>query len=157
LALTEENLYESVKLSLERFVDDFRVDHFPTATQINWDDHANIQELPEADVIGLAGIGLAEDEHKKYQITFGVLASTWGDKGLVRLTKAVSAMFGRIAPENKIVVYTESPDGLSAVPKSWMVTALPRAVTPVQKAEVRAVQGVECHVLLDPGATSYLR
>lgn len=155
--LTDDNLYESVTLSLMRYVEDFRAEVMPEAEYVNWDAHSNIGELPEADVIGLAGVGLAEDEDKKYEVTFGVLVSTWNDANLNRLTAAVSKMFGRVKPGRTIRVYALDAAGENAVDKTFMVAALPRAVTPVSKAEVRAVQGVECRLLLDPGALTSLR
>ena len=155
--LTERNLYASVVQSLTRFVEEARLELMPNGTLINWDGHATINELPEGDLIGLAGVGMSEDSPREYEVVFGILASTWDDENLYRLTQIVSDLRGRLVPETRLGVFTLSPDGLQAVEKSWMVAALPLAVTPVQKAEVRAVQGVECRLLLDPGATSSLR
>lgn len=155
--LTDDNLYESVQMSLTRLVEDFREQHMPEAEHINWDAHANLNELPEADVIGLAGLGLAEDDDKQYEITFGILMSTYNDATLTRLTRLISRFFACVAPQKRIQVYSVSPDGETALETSWMVAALPRAVTPVSRAEVRAVQGVEARLLLDPGALSRLR
>ena len=155
--LTKYNLYSSVVQSLTRFVEEARVELMPSATLINWDGHANVNELPEGDLIGLGGVGMSEDEDRHYEVVFGILASTWDDENLYRLTNLISNLRGRLVPETRLGVFTLTPDGLQAVEKSWMVTALPLAVTPVQKAEVRAVQGVECRLLLDPGATSSLR
>ena len=155
--LNNANLFLSVTQSLARLVTDFAEAEMPGSQVINWDDHANINELPEQDVIGLAGIGLAEDEPKKYSITLGIMISTWNDPGLHRLTTAISKLFGQIAPGTRITVYTLSDNGLAADEASWMVTTLPRAALPITKAEVRAIQAVECQLLLDPGATSSLR
>lgn len=155
--LNDANLFLSVTQSLARLVTDFAEAEMPGSKVINWDDHANINELPEQDVIGLAGIGLAEDEPKKYSITLGIMVSTWNDPGLDRLTTAISKLFGQIAPGKRVTVYTLSDNGLAADEASWMVTTLPRAALPITKAEVRAIQAVECQLLLDPGAASSLR
>src|SRR5690606_31998613 len=128
--LTNDNLYESVQMSLTRLVEDFRAQHMPDAAHVNWDAHANLNELPESDVIGLAGLGLAEDDDKQYEVTFGILMSTYNDATLTRLTRLISRFFAQVAPQTRIQVYSVSPDGETALESSWLVAALPRAVTP---------------------------
>lgn len=156
-ALTKRNLFKSVQQSLTRYVEEFRLAEMPDAAHINWDDHANINELPESDCIGLAGVGMTEDEENKFEVVFGIAVSTWKDERLTRMTDMISMLFGDMEAGTRFTLYAASADGLSAEAKSWMVAALPRAVTPVQKAEIRAVQAVECRLLIDPGATSSLR
>lgn len=155
MALSKDEIYESVVLSLTRWVEDFRLEQMPDATYVNWDAHATLNELPPGDLIGLAGVGMAEDEHRKYEITFGVQVATENDPNLHRMTALVSKMFGRVEPSTKLTVY-KAENG-QAVPATWMVAALPRAVTPVLRAEIRAVQAVEAKLILDPGAASSLR
>ena len=155
MALSKSEIYSSVAFSLARRIEDFREEFMPNATYINWDAHATINELPAGDLIGLAGIGLAEDEHKKYEITFGIQIATENDPGLHRMTELISELFAVTEPETKIKVF-KAVNG-EAVEASWLVAALPRAVTPVQRAEIRAVQAVEGKLLLDPGAASSLR
>ena len=152
MKLTEEQLFESIVLSLTRKVEDFRLANMPSSQYVNWDNHANINELPESDVCGLAGVGMAEDDDDIYSIVFGVAMSTWGDTGGHRLTKLISKMRAQFTKGTRLTVY--DPDAMTAVPKTWMITVLPLAVTPVQKAEVRAVQSVMVHALLDPSSTS---
>lgn len=153
--LTEENLYESVVLSLHREIELFRLEHMPSSQYLNWDEHAEMTELPEGDLIGLAGVGLAEDTDKEYDIPFAVLVSTYKDPGMHRMTKLLSRLRARFVAGTKLPVFTEV--GGVAVEKTWMVTRLPLAVTPASKAEVRLVQGIEARALLDPGAASSLR
>ncbi|AKU43544.1 hypothetical protein CPT_Seuss18 [Caulobacter phage Seuss] len=149
-----EDLYINVILSLTRFVEDFRLAHMPTADLIDWDDHANIEELPEKDVIGLMGVGMATDVKDQHEVVFGIGLSTYADKGKVRLSRLISKMRGALDPEGTIQIYEESLDGLTAVKKSWMVLAHPVAVTPTSKTEVRVVQAVEARALVSPAATS---
>ena len=153
--LTDDILYESAVFSLQRMVEDFRVEHFSTATYLNWDAHATIAELPEGDLIGLAGVGMAEDEPKKFELVAGVQVSTTNDPNLDRMTRIISRLFSRVKPESRVDIYVAQ--GGQVVKAGWMVTALPRGVTPVQRAEVRAVQAVEFRLLLDPAAASSLR
>ncbi len=153
--MQREELFESLVLSLTRWVEDFRAAEMAGSEYVNWDGHANINELPQKDIIGLAGVGFAEDRPKNYQVVFGILVSTWDDPGLHRLTKLVSKLDGRLWPEKNISLY--KPAEVTLIPGAWMQIVLPRAVTPVSKAEVRAVQGVERHALVDPGVGSSLR
>lgn len=150
--LNAETLYEDVVNSLARRVEDFRLAHMPNATYINWDAHAEIEELPSGDLIGLAGVGMAEDEAGIYEIVFGVMIGTEQDENLHRLTRCMSRLRALFVPETRMTVYTVSDDGLSAVPDSWMVTKTPMAITPVSRAEVRPVQALEVRALLDPSA-----
>lgn len=129
----------------------------PDADYINWDYHANINELPEKDIIGMAGAGLAEDDPKHYEIIFGVMISCYQDEGGARLTRLMSELRAWYLPETRIQVYVRSLDGLQAVPATWMVMTLPLAVLPASKAEVRVIRALECRALLDPGASSPLR
>lgn len=155
--IAPEKLYENVVLSLQGYAEAFRLEHMPTAEFVDWDDHANITELPEMDIIGLMGVGMAEDEANIYEIVCGFGISTYQDPGKARLTSLISKLRGRLVPKTAIRVLEPSVDGLTAIDKTWMVTALPLAVNPVMKAEVRAVQSIEVRLLLDPGASSPLR
>lgn len=157
MRIKPEDLYEAAVLSLARKVEDFRLVQMPDAQSVNWDYHANISELPESDVIGLAGVGLAEDDPKHYEVIFGVMVSCYKDEGGARLTRLMSLLRAAFLPETRIQVYIRSGDGLSALPACGMVTALPLAVLPPSKAEVRVIQALECRALLDPGASSPLR
>lgn len=154
--IDRKKLYLNVVLSLTRFVEDFRAANMPNADLIDWDDHANINELPEKDVIGLMGVGMATDAPYHHEVVFGVGISTYADKNKVRLTRLVSMMRGEIDPDAQatIQIYEESPDGLTATKKSWMAMAHPVAVTPTSKTEVRVVQAVEGRALISPSSTT---
>lgn len=151
--MTEADLYDNVVSSLEKVVNDFRKEHMPDAEYVNWDAHAQLTELPQADCVGLAGVGLSEDDPKSYEIALGVAVSTWDDPGLYRLRKLMSKLRACFIPETRIQVY----DHETAEPNCFMVCVVPLGIMPVGKAETRSVQAMEVRLLLDPGAASSLR
>lgn len=153
----DDELYENVVISLVKFVKDFQEAEMPGGDYITWDAHAELNDLPEIDLIGINGVGLAEDEARKYDIVFGISIAVFNDEGLARLTKLISKMRARLKAETRIPIYRLSDSGLVAEPWSWAVMVLPTAITPVGRAELRPVQSLELRALLDPGAASYLR
>ena len=67
-----------------------------------------------------------------------------------RLTDLVSKLYGALVPETRIPIY----DLTTTRPVSWMVVRTPVAITPVTKAEIRSIQFVECHALMDLSASA---
>jgi hypothetical protein len=151
--MNEADLYNNVVVSITRVIEQFRLAEMPNSQYINWDAHAQINELPARDVIGLAGVGMAEDEPKNYSIVCGIAIATYEDPHLSRLTKLISKLRAKFANQARITVY----DHGAAVPDSFMVAALPLAIMPVGNTESRSMQAIEVHLILDPGAASSLR
>ena len=151
--MAPEDLYDNVVASLIRFVQDFREEWMPDADYVNFDAHAQLNELPQKDIIGMAGVGFSEDDPSRYEIMCGISVSTWGDPNLARLTKMISKLRGRLIPGTALTVY----DHDTAAPDAHMVTITPLAIMPVGQAETRTVQSIEIHLLLDPSAGSSLR
>lgn len=152
--MTEEALYENVVLSLIKWIEDFRSASYPTATYVDWDAHASINELPTVPIcMGPAGCGLSEETPGEYEVVFSFGVGTYQDENLFRLRKAISQLFGKMRIGARIPIY----DATTAEVVSWMVVTSPRAITPVTKAEVRSLQYVNLTARVDPGATSSLR
>jgi len=150
-----ERLYANVVTSLMKFVEDFRkVEMISPASQyLSWDEHAEIEELPSVDLIGLAGVGLVEEEMGQFEVACGIAVSTKDDPNLTRITQLVSKLRGLFRPGQALVVY----DNETAIPQTFMISAPPIAVLPIGRAETRIVQTLEVRLLLHPGAGSALR
>lgn len=146
--MSSPKIYAAVTLSLTKLVEEFRQAQMLDAAYVNWDAHAQIGELPQQDAIGLAGVGLAEDEPGHYEVAAAVALSTWDDMNLIRLTKLVSDFFDLLPISGRVAVFNPA-DG---TPMSFMVVAGPRSVSPVGKAETRSVQALEFRLLLSPDA-----
>lgn len=148
--MKSDDIYNNIVTSLVKWINDLRQEVFPDAEYVDFDEHAQITELPTAQLaMGPAGVGLAQDEDGwEVVFSFGVL--TYQDKNLQRLRKAVSYIFGRLPVEATIPIY----DAETGEELTWMVIRTPRAVTPVTKAEIRSLQFVEMSALLNPAAAS---
>lgn len=150
--MIENDLYYNVVISLVKFINEFR-GTISGANYLDWDEHANIAELPKDPIlIGPAGCGLSEEEDG-YNVVFSFGISTYEDKNLFTLRRTISSLFGQLTVGKRIPVY----DAETGEEISWMVIKTPRAVTPVTKAEIRSLQFVEMNAKLELGATSSLR
>lgn len=150
MTIQATDIYSCICSSIIRFGEDFRRANDPTATYFDWDAHADISQIPETDVVGPAGIGLA-NEGKITQVVFSIGLATVADENLFRLRRMMSALYGQLQPEMTIPVYDTA--GARA---SWLVVKAPVTIAPVSKSEIRAVQFISVMALLDPHATSSL-
>jgi hypothetical protein len=143
-------IYGCVCSSLIKFINDFRGTNDPSATYFDWDAHASISELPIGDVMGPAGIGLA-NEGQKTQVVFSFGLSTSDDTNLFRLRSMMSKLYGKLQPGMTVPVYDTA-----GVRRSWLVVKDPVTIAPVSKSEIRSIQFISVLALLDPHATSSL-
>lgn len=149
------NLYWHIVQSIKKLCVDlaaeFQTDGVATPVLIDWDEHADIHELPNGDLIGPAGCGITTDGSMT-EVVFAIGVSTMDDKGLFKLRKMIARIYDRLAPENQIDIY----DAATATRVTWMVMARDTSVTPMTKAETRPYQFVEARGLIDPRAPSVL-
>lgn len=148
MTVAPADIYTCICNSLIRFGEDFRKANAPDAVYFDWDAHAQISDIPESDVIGPAGIGLA-NEGKITQVAFSYGLATVGDTNLFRLREMMSKLYGVLQPEDIVPVYDTNGNRFS-----WIVVKSPVTIAPVSKSEVRAVQFISVMGLLDPHAAS---
>jgi hypothetical protein len=137
-------LYENIIASIVKLAIDFIALEAPEAVYCDWDSHASLSELPKGTLIGPAGCGLTHDD-QKIEVVFGLGVGTDDDPNLFLLRSLVSKLFARVQPKTRIQIY----DAATAQKVSWMVVTTPVAVTPTSRAEIRAMQFVECRALID--------
>lgn len=142
--MKQDRLYDNIKASISKLAVDFITNVAPTATYVDFDAHASQTDLPPGLIVGPAGCGLTEDD-TKIEIIFGLGVATNNDPGLYVLTQTISKLRAIVIPKTRITIYDHAP----ATPWSWMVVVTPQAITPVSRAEVRAMQFIECKALLD--------
>lgn len=149
--MAEEDVYDNVVQSIVKWIQIYRADAAPASVYVNWDAHAQLDELPKDDMlIGPAGCGLADEPDGTQEVVFSIGVSTINDPNLFDLTRQMSKLRGRLRPGAKIPVY----DHDTAEVASWMVIKTPIAVTPVTKAEIRSIQFINLTALLNPAATA---
>ena len=147
--MTKSELYDNIISSIIKMTTDFISAEYPQATYCDFDAHSSLTELPDGVLIGPAGCGMSIEE-KGISVVFAIGVATNNDPNLFVLRGLISKLVGLVYPQTRITIY----DHDTARAASWMVTKAPQAVTPVSKAELRSLQFVEIHALIDLSATS---
>lgn len=149
--MNPKHLYTGIVYSLVKKL----LDEMPDGWEyIDWDAHAEIHELPAVDkLIGLSGVSLANDG-EEIRVVFAVGVATQNDPNLFNLRGATSEFYGVFAPETRVDVYDKVAidDGADVEPSSWMVMTTPIEILPINRAEIRNVQFINCSALLNPKA-----
>lgn len=138
---------ENLHASLFRFCHDIRdelADQNIFVTVIDWDAHADINKLPAADVLGIAGYSFELDDHQiSIGASFGI--STWQDVSLFRHRRIRALVVERLLPTALIPVY----DADSGEEKGQLVVRNGTSVMPMARTEVRPLQFVTASFLTD--------
>jgi hypothetical protein len=116
---------------------------------LDWDTHANIQELPNSDLFGPSALAYTE-AGKIIEVSFSIAVSSYAtDHNMFRHREMIGRAFERVRPENKFDYY----DADTAAVIGFAVIQDGTAVAPVSRAEVRPFQFVQVSALIDPSAT----
>ena len=147
-----ELVNEAVWASLVKFCQDFilkmKAEGISDDLQfIDWETHANWQELPNSDLIGPTSIGVWEDE-KIIHVTFAIAVSSYNEKNLFRHRRMIARVFDRMRTEKQISFY--DLDSLDEAGKIIMIDGT--TVPPMSRAEVRPWQFVQGEGLLLPSS-----
>lgn len=111
-------------------------DKYPSWEYIDWEDHANIEQLPASDCVGLNGLGaIADDETDTF--SFSIAFSTWDDKNLFRLRAAIAAVYEDLRHSGKSLTLYDADSGL-AIGK--LVITAGTVLAPMGRAEARPYQ-----------------
>lgn len=152
--MNHETLYQDVVQSIKKYIMDaiaeFNEDGWVNASFIDWDEHAELHELPSGDLLGIAGCGMTNDEGT-YEVVFGIAGSTQNDNGLYRLRRMMSILFGRLRPGETFVLY----DSATAQPITYFQMKTPQSLAPITRAETRPFQALEFVAVIDPHAPYY--
>lgn len=149
-----ENFWGSI-VSFCNDVADSRKVLYPTVDieYIDWEAHANIQELPDADLIGSTAVTFTEEAPEIFSMSFTIGVSTHAsDKSLFRLRNYVGEIFSRLRPGQQIPFY----DSVTAAQIGWLNITDGTMVMPMTRADVRPLQFIQCHGVIDPLTASGL-
>jgi hypothetical protein len=150
--ITPDLLYQAICTSIIKVSEDFRKANMPASSYVDWDAHAQVNELPQTSVLGPAGIGMTTENDGSF-VAFSIGASTLGDPNLFQLRAVMSKLYGLLAPETKLNILHPTTGAVVG----WMVVKTPVQITPVSKAEIRSVQFINVLALIGHDVTSPLR
>lgn len=112
---------------------------------IDFDTHATLTNLPDADLIGIRGFSLEMDDHVAHiSVLFGIAAKT-DDTNLFRHRAMVSRMFQALTPMKKFPCV----DASSGAERGFLVAQNGTAVLPVTSANTRPLQFISVALLTD--------
>jgi hypothetical protein len=144
-------IYESLHGSLVAFVNtmvDARklTDPDNILEFVDWEAHANINELPTRDLIGTTAVSFSEEEPDVFAGSMTIGVSTYAnDQNLFRLRNIVGEVFRQLRPGEKIPFY----DHETLMQKGWLYVVNGTTVLPMTKADVRPLQFVQCSFVFD--------
>lgn len=150
-----DEIYDDLVMSIEKYVVDKRsllLSEYPTLTYFDWDTVAETHELPDADLIGPAGLGLIEQQAGVFELVGAIGLATCNDPSLARLRRMVSKVFADFRPMKTLAVYRNEGVTSGSVPMSWAVMQAGSGITPISKSASRPRQFIEFSALLDPSA-----
>jgi hypothetical protein len=154
--MNPRHLYTNIVYSLVKKL----IEEMPpelAAVYVDWDAHAEIHELPSDDVlVGLSGVSL-DHEYEEIRVVFGVGLATQNDPNLFKLRALTSHMYGAFFPETRVELYDKADidAGGNITPTDWMILTTPIEILPINRAEIRNVQFINCSALLNPAALSF--
>jgi hypothetical protein len=144
-------MYENIWGSIVAFTNDI-VDNrkalYPDVEieYVDWEAHANIQELPDTDLIGTTAITITEDSTDMFSGSFTIGVSTYAtDHSLFRLRNYVGEIFKRLQSGSKIAFYDHTTLEL----KGYMYVTDGTIIMPMTRADTRPLQFIQCQFIFD--------
>lgn len=114
---------------------------------VDWEAHANIQELPDVDALGLTALTITEMSPHFFEVSFAIAVSTYQtDKNLFRLRDYLSKIFELMRPEKQFKIYNSD----TAQPLGFLIFTSGTMIAPMSRAEARPWQYVQAVGLLEP-------
>lgn len=145
-----KNLWSSIVVGIQQEVAQFKLDYPNTDIQfVDWETHANVNELPNADCIGPTSLTFTEVSPQMVEVNFAIGVSTHGDDhNLFRLRHMVAVLYEKYRVGTRHVYF----DADTAAVISYMKSVDGTMVAPMSRADVRPFQYIQVEMLLDPGA-----
>lgn len=115
---------------------------------VDWEAHANIEELPDVDLIGPTALTFMEITPEMWDVNFSIAASTYkSDENLFRMRHYMSHVFERLRPTRQVQIY----DDLTAERFGYLVVTDGTGLMPMTRSTTRPWQYVQVNGLLEPG------
>lgn len=115
---------------------------------VNFDAHANLDTLPQRDILGITGYSIHMDD-KFPTIFVGFALSTYQDKDMLRHMAIMDILFSRLEVNSTISTYrTEHPTQVDG----YMIVANGPLLEPVELMDIRTLQVLNVRLLNDASA-----
>lgn len=136
------NLYymtrSSLIAALKECIDDMKRRNLSKEiTFVDLDCHAEIQELPQVDFVGIKSFSMYDDDGVCQVSTF-VCCSTMNDENAIRLSKIISYVFSRFAGNISVNILNENQQVITTLDIKSGVE-----VMPMSKSDGRMVQYID--------------
>lgn len=145
------SIWGSIVKMCNELIAEFRLENPSANIQfIDWEAHANIEELPDTaqDLIGPTSLVIMETSPEMFDINFAIAVSTYStDENLFRLRAYISKIFERLRPLKKFIVY----DSETAGTIGYVVATNGTGIMPMSRSTNRPFQYVQVAGLLGPG------
>lgn len=115
---------------------------------IDWEEHANIEELPAVNLIGPASLAIEEQSSQIYHVAFTVGLGSFKDEGLSVHRRIIDFLGGALTTGTRISVY----DTQTQQPYSWLKILDGTTTAPVSRSGLRPLQFIQAEGLVDPMA-----
>lgn len=140
-----DDIFQNCKFSLIRFVKDRGAALSPPITTfVDLDAHAELDDLPKKDFVGLSGFSMQFDD-KHITVFCSIVVCVWDDKDLVRLTRTVNSFVAALKPGKQVPLW--DGNGFS----DWLVVGNDLAIEPTDRSDQRAIQMITPRLLgVDP-------
>ena len=120
----------------------------PEIEMIDWEDHANMEELPAVHLVGPASMALEEESQNIYRVTFTVALGSYDDKGLRKHRKMIDLLAKSFASGSRVTLFEAADER----PYGWLKIVDGTTVAPLAKTNSRAFQTIQVEGLVDPMA-----
>ncbi|MCV0350192.1 MAG: hypothetical protein K5863_08955 [Nitratireductor sp.] len=115
---------------------------------IDWEDHANIEELPPKHLVGPASLAVEEESQNIYRVSFTVGLGSFNDQGLFKHRKMITLLSQSLSTGKRMSLF----DAATSQPYSWIRLVDGTTVAPMSKSKNRAFQVIQAEALVDPMA-----
>ena len=115
---------------------------------IDWEAHANIEELPDTDLIGPTSLVIMETSPQFFDVNFAIGVSTYStDSNLFRLRHYISMAFNRLRVGKQIPIYQAG----TTTKIGYLKFSDGTGAMPMTRATTRPWQYVQVQGQLEPG------
>ena len=144
------NIWSSIVVLTKQLIAEMAAEYPNSKIEfIDWEAHANINELPNCDLVGPTAMTITEHSPSLVSVSFAIGVSTYqDDKNLFRHRDYIGRVFERLRPESTFSYF----DSEASLVKSVLIATDGTMLSPMTKSESRPWQYVQCECLLQPVA-----
>lgn len=145
------HVWTSVAVLCQELVTEFKADNLSENLDfVDWESHANIEELPDTDLLGPNGISITEESPEIFSVVFGIGVSTYGEDVVFRLRAMSGRVFERLRVLKELpLVHSDSGEVITT-----MKVVDGTNLLPIGRASTRPYQLIQVECVVLPPETS---